>query len=640
MPPNPPEEPSYGYDQHTILPSPTPSASSSGASQNAPNPHRHGPFRDHEAAARNTSQFSHNSHHSDGQASRKSIASDFKGFQPPPAPKVRDAMGNRESYISLFSDYSARIDNVDDMGAQPQHVKLVDDSRSVPRHQIAIDMSDLTSEASSVNYGKLPTIVTTAQKGSPEAKVLPDYSYDTNIEAAVPQRSPRRPKSEIISLGQTQALHKALESTKKAKHRKHKSVALSDDLDDLMKTASNLESLEGEDFYTDDVSSGNNDPRDPAEAVKAATASPEDSVITIVKAREGKNLPPRPSFEHLRRAREVSNALQEKDLYESGIKEPHEAQKPVEPGPVEGRSRLFGLVDPIIGYKGPGVDPYLGPGIQKDFSYKGLTFSDESVNPVTKVQEKIGKEFPKKKLEDDIPHTTEPVIASSSPNPAETGNRDYEPIPAAVETSSISSKLSSDSHLPDQSADATYAQDFNPTPSQTPNPNERHNSTSSFYPDSRKYSAASSYHVKNTTGPATIGVDPKTTNDEDEYYDIGEPVIVHNPARVRSVKDSTTRLPTHKRTKSKSKKVRGSRASRELRPFSYSTLISLLESMNGTIIGEEFSHLNLPVKEKQLIEKIVDSLSRLTLDMVIDENRYEVGIQRLEKALRVLEGFM
>lgn len=62
--------------------------------------------------------------------------------------------------------------------------------------------------------------------------------------------------------------------------------------------------------------------------------------------------------------------------------------------------------------------------------------------------------------------------------------------------------------------------------------------------------------------------------------------------------------------------------------------------MNGTIIGEEFNQLNIPIKEKQLIEKIIDSLSRLTSDMILDQQRYEVGIDRLEKCLRVLEGFM
>lgn len=137
------------------------------------------------------------------------------------------------------------------------------------------------------------------------------------------------------------------------------------------------------------------------------------------------------------------------------------------------------------------------------------------------------------------------------------------------------------------------------------------------------------------THPEAPGI---SNNVDDEYYDIDEPVVVEKPSRAKSVKDST-KHPKKSRTKSTKKKGKRESSS-QLKPFSYHTLINLLESINGTIIGEEFNQLNLPVKEKQLIEKIVDQLSRLTLDMVLDEQRYEIGIDRLERALRVLEGFM
>lgn len=128
-------------------------------------------------------------------------------------------------------------------------------------------------------------------------------------------------------------------------------------------------------------------------------------------------------------------------------------------------------------------------------------------------------------------------------------------------------------------------------------------------------------------------------NDDDEYYDIDEPMVLEQPARGKSVKDSTRSMKKIKHKKAKAKHLR-SLSTPGLKPFSYHTLINLLESTNGTIIGEEFDQLNLPIKEKQLIEKIVDSLSRLTSDMVLDENRYEIGIARLEKAHRALEGFI
>lgn len=128
-----------------------------------------------------------------------------------------------------------------------------------------------------------------------------------------------------------------------------------------------------------------------------------------------------------------------------------------------------------------------------------------------------------------------------------------------------------------------------------------------------------------------------TYDKDDEFYDIEEPVVVPQPARAKSVKDST-QIPKRKSTTRRKRKSKTDTT--QLKPFSYNTLIHLLESVNGTVIGEEFETLNLPIKEKQMIEKIIDLLSRLTLDMVLDENRYEIGLQRLEKAHRVLEGFL
>lgn len=126
---------------------------------------------------------------------------------------------------------------------------------------------------------------------------------------------------------------------------------------------------------------------------------------------------------------------------------------------------------------------------------------------------------------------------------------------------------------------------------------------------------------------------------EDEYYDIDDNEVLEQPSRGKSVKDSTRSMKKIKHKKAKAKRVK-SLSTQGLKPFSYHTLINLLESTNGTIIGEEFDQLNLPIKEKQLIEKIVDSLSRLTSDMVLDEARYDAGITRLEKAHRALEGFL
>ncbi|ODQ77096.1 hypothetical protein BABINDRAFT_163828 [Babjeviella inositovora NRRL Y-12698] len=73
--------------------------------------------------------------------------------------------------------------------------------------------------------------------------------------------------------------------------------------------------------------------------------------------------------------------------------------------------------------------------------------------------------------------------------------------------------------------------------------------------------------------------------------------------------------------------------------FSVNRLMRILESTNGTLIGEEFESLDLPLKEKVLLEKIVDALSRLTADMVLDGSRFDEGCSRLQKALNALEGY-
>lgn len=130
----------------------------------------------------------------------------------------------------------------------------------------------------------------------------------------------------------------------------------------------------------------------------------------------------------------------------------------------------------------------------------------------------------------------------------------------------------------------------------------------------------------------------KPLEEDNEFYDIEEPMLVSQPAHARVVRDHIK--PVKKKSVKRNKRNRKSDSELKLKPFSYATLVNLLESINGTVIGEEFDSLNLPVQEKQLIEKIIDLLSRLTSDMVIDESRYAVGIARLEKAHRVLEGFM
>lgn len=88
-------------------------------------------------------------------------------------------------------------------------------------------------------------------------------------------------------------------------------------------------------------------------------------------------------------------------------------------------------------------------------------------------------------------------------------------------------------------------------------------------------------------------------------------------------------------TTTKSRKKKKSK----VKPFNYKTVARMLEATEGTAIGQEFNDLQLPVNEKRLLEKLVDALSRLTADMIADPARYDEGINRLNNALRALEGF-
>ncbi|KAH3661336.1 hypothetical protein OGAPHI_006743 [Ogataea philodendri] len=108
---------------------------------------------------------------------------------------------------------------------------------------------------------------------------------------------------------------------------------------------------------------------------------------------------------------------------------------------------------------------------------------------------------------------------------------------------------------------------------------------------------------------------------EDEYEDVEEPDEVPEP-----VKDS-------------SKKKRAKKTKSKIKPFSYDTLARLLNATDGIVIGQEFANLDIPADEKYLIEQIVDSISRLTANMMLNPNRYKQGCDRLERVLSALEGF-
>ncbi|KAG7911716.1 hypothetical protein KL925_001813 [Ogataea polymorpha] len=108
---------------------------------------------------------------------------------------------------------------------------------------------------------------------------------------------------------------------------------------------------------------------------------------------------------------------------------------------------------------------------------------------------------------------------------------------------------------------------------------------------------------------------------EDDYEDIEEPQEKPVP-----------------RASTKTKK-RAKRPKSRIKSFSYDTLARLLNATDGIVIGQEFADLDIPADEKYLIEQVVDSLSRLTANMMLNPNHYQQGCERLERVLGALEGF-
>lgn len=574
-------------------------------------------FSNHKSHSSKSSDF-------DNSTSLKSNSSDFKGFQPPTAPQQP---GTRESYLSHFSDYSGHIDSVDDLGELPGNIRLVGNDEKeidVGGSKYNIDISDLTSEASSVQLGKLPTI---KQKVNQHNQLQPDYSYSTNIEGSVPARSPRRPKSEII--GGDVSKHLSHEFRTRNKHRKHKSLAISDDLDALMKSASNLQE----------------DPKDPDGVEEQAislsesrnTITPHTISVPLVKTKSFKSA--KTSSSRYESSIELHSRTSSKDWKGS-----EDFQQVSEPGLFYGKPRETsgqgfytkpretslpsGELPPR-----PSKDNIIKArevSLQRQRSELGLDeqgLDDSTVDGVDSESVVHNPDFNRElSIEPYSPQESREILDSkerpfAGPEPFENPATERRSV-STLETPQIPNKAIMASPATNKlSVTSKYSDDKKPEDSPRVIMSEyTHENT----------------HENSGIPPPT---DPTPPGDfEDEYYDIGEPVLVHKLPRAKSVKDSTVK-PKQKRNKNKPKASKR-KSSHDLKPFSYSTLINLLESMNGTIIGEEFSQLNLPIKEKQLIEKIVDSLSRLTLDMVLDASRYEIGIQRLEKALRVLEGFM
>lgn len=567
----------------------------------------------------------------------------------------------RESYSSDISHGTFHVEEIGQ--AIPVHVFGGRDAQFQPSQSEANDDMSLMSD-SPVDLGRLNTI-----KLEEHPSMRPEFTLHTAVDNVVPPRLKRRPVSEVSPLKERQAAHRM-------------SLNLSSDLDKLMESATNLQ-------LSEQRSGGSWTPQ-----VNQSTESFQTAGGSSLSSQERETspivLPRRPDADSMARARHASQqySIRANDELDVPGNDQHtgeaelaggsQVQNPETPKfdllgnfektagsstprrlglPTIGQLVLPGLtklvhnilgqtVDPTSKYldlapgnlleQAGGASPELAETISAASKRTGAFNTDASVPaepnsalaasrapvlrshaPVTNMEE-VALEESERPLFSGVPEPKEVLEAQAAPQDA---------AHAPVSPSSAPGLLKT----PVSGNTATSPQNLQNPPGPVQILTPQRSKTLPAQPTLLSRSEISPSHIRDSLYTEV------SRPDDNEYYDIEDPVLVTNPVRAKSVKESIL-MP--KRKASKRKSARKKRESLLLKPFSYSTLIHLLESVNGTVIGEEFESLNLPIKEKQLIEKIVDSLSRLTLDMVIDEHRYEIGIERLEKAHRVLEGFL
>lgn len=122
---------------------------------------------------------------------------------------------------------------------------------------------------------------------------------------------------------------------------------------------------------------------------------------------------------------------------------------------------------------------------------------------------------------------------------------------------------------------------------------------------------------------------PNSNEMDDDYEDVeDEHLLKQNKSR-----PSKEPSPRHRARNFKS--MHSDTAS----SFDATTLTQLLMMTKGTLVGSEFSKLGMQLEEKKVLERLVDSLSRLTADMILDPDRYDEGLKRLNNAVKALDGF-
>lgn len=618
------------------------------------------------------SQYSENDSHVSSNYSGGSVGGAFV-----PPTKAKGSGHTRDSVMSSLSQYSGTGHN---HVAQPVSVTVVNQpvqptvNRSLSGKRF--NAKSYPAAGGSAPPQKLPT------ESADTGKLQPQMLYSTSIEGSIPPRSTRRPKSDVVDPADLARAIDEYQNRELPAHPDHrppgrhshsrsqqlpptatgshkKTFSISDDLDQLMERASSIK-LKTYKFnqLSDDSSDDLREPKKSTESFKTASIySTEERPRPEVLQKGSDGLPPRPSSEDLVRARQASSQLERTEPVERieqplppppvsySDQESHYSDEPLYPEAQDTQASDFGQHSDHSERR---IGLGLAAGGAVAGAATGIASTGVAVDAGAVSLNKSPRVSNKSTFSDNshqAPGQSGPGTAPASQQELDHGlDHGLEHGPRAPDDYSPKGPISGPPVFDDENNSSQYEEPGYPsTQYEDQVDNNAIHPTGGF--KTPEHNLLKPQQVPPPiTQPQLHQPHLSHDNDfnlEDQYYDIDEPEVVAKPGRAKSVKDST-KHPKKMKRKSSKRKSGGKRdpSSQQLKPFSYHTLINLLESINGTIIGEEFNQLNLPIREKQLIEKIVDQLSRLTLDMVLDEQRYDIGIDRLERALKVLEGFM
>lgn len=572
------------------------------------------------------------------------MSSDPPSEWDPPVPPQDKRMSSHSSHYSVHKaeiGEAVSVPIVRSSSVRTQHsIKYHDHSRKASEATNATGEESMYSE-NQMKLGRLNTRM--AQAPNVEAPLM---TMNTEVEEVVPPRLRRRPVSDIWPSRESRG--------SPPKHAHRFSVSITDDLDRLMENASSLRSEplddepydiispavshteqaphlyeQGKSFRHSTLSSGSYETAGSGEESENLPQVPAHTVKSPITH----TLPKRPSPKSMEKARVASQQFSMYSHDEGSCRPDHKeevntAQEDNEEPFTKGESSQ---------------DEYYGKAYERNFAreqgFDTATDSETgqsglSRGPSVKAGSNLKESFlPNEELDLDADTTltkSPNVERSTNPASAKDEGPDKRNIDKMIDE--IKPEVVEQPVTPGHENEIIAHEKVQPIEPELPYIERPQQGTLLAKSDPNIAQNRDSVYTDHGSQGGPAG--------DDGFYDIEERVVVSNPVRAKSVKDNI-QTPKRKSTKRKSRRnVRSGSSGMQLKPFSYNTLINLLESINGTVIGEEFELLNIPIKEKQLIEKIVDSLSRLTSDMILDEHRYEVGLERLEKAHRVLEGFL